>query len=119
MVKNKMLFNQVLTTLTYLKVTSYLITRFYYIIAQTVYFAPGNDKNRFEMVYTVNDSHLKLNFMSKERCFLEYVRTYINYDNEFFINNFKLLDINNLEKVLKKYPLQNVVKKINQIKKCI
>jgi len=59
---------------------------------------------------------LNINFMSKERCFLEYIRTYIKYDNNFFNDIFKVLDLKNLDKYLKRYPLQNVVKKINQIK---
>ena len=60
-----------------------------------------------------------INYMSKERCFLEYVRTNISYWEDFFIDSFKLLDLNNLEKVLKKYPFDNVIKKVNKIKKVV
>jgi hypothetical protein len=57
--------------------------------------------------------------MSKERLFLEFVREYIDYDNDFFINIYRDLNIPILNKYIKRYPLKNVTIKINKIKKCL
>ena len=54
--------------------------------------------------------------MQKERLFLEYVRDYINYDENFFVEIYKNLDEKILEKFLKKYPVKKVILKINKIK---
>lgn len=61
----------------------------------------------------------KVYFMDRERCFLEFVRTYLDYENNFFVNIYKSLDKINLTKIAKKYPLQNVLIKLKQIEKCI
>mgnify|MGYP004000095503 CR=1 FL=1 len=60
-----------------------------------------------------------INYMSKERLFLEFVREYIDYDNDFFINIYRDLNIPILNKYIKRYPLKNVTIKINKIKKCL
>ena len=60
-----------------------------------------------------------INFMTKERLFLEYIRDYISYDNNKFISVYKILDIKILEKETKKYPVKKVVLKLNKIKECI
>ncbi|MEI8253915.1 MAG: hypothetical protein WCG25_09540 [bacterium] len=57
--------------------------------------------------------------MSKERCFLEFVRIYISYDDNFFVDSYKLLDKNNLIKMMKKYPIKSVLDKISKIQQCI
>jgi len=64
-------------------------------------------------------NYYKLNFMSKERCFLEFVRIYISYDDNFFVDSYKLLDKNNLIKMMKKYPIKSVLDKISKIQQCI
>lgn len=61
----------------------------------------------------------KLNFMTKERCFLEFVRIYITYDDSFFLESYKLLNKDSLAKVKKKYPLKSVLNKIKKIEACI
>lgn len=61
----------------------------------------------------------KINFMIKERLFLEYVRDYINYDENNFVDIYKTLDKNILEKFMKKYPVKKVIIKINKIKLCL
>lgn len=61
----------------------------------------------------------KINFMTKERLFLEYVRDYINYDDKIFVDIYNKLDKDILEKYLNKYPIQKVVNKINKIKICL
>ena len=53
-----------------------------------------------------------INFMTKERLFLEYIRDYISYDNNKFISVYKILDIKILEKETKKYPVKKVVLKL-------
>jgi len=53
--------------------------------------------------------------MNKERLFLEFVRENIKYDNEYFIDAYKLLDNNRLERVIKKYPIKQVVLKVKEI----
>lgn len=60
-----------------------------------------------------------IKYMTKERLFLEYVRDYINYKEDFFIDIYKKLDEKILEKYLKKYPIKKVVLKVNKIKECI
>ena len=60
-----------------------------------------------------------LYFMSKERCFLEFVRIYSSYDDSFFIDSYNLLDKNNLAKMMKKYPIKSVLDKVKKIEKCI
>lgn len=61
----------------------------------------------------------KINFMTKERLFLEYVRDYINYDDTIFVDIYSKLDTSILEKYLNKYPIKKVVDKINKIKICL
>lgn len=61
----------------------------------------------------------KINFMTKERLFLEYVRDYINYDDKIFVVIYNKLDKDILEKYLAKYPVQKVINKINKIKTCL
>lgn len=61
----------------------------------------------------------KINFMTKERLFLEYVRDYINYDDKIFVEIYNKLDKDILEKCLNKYPIKKVVNKINKIKICL
>lgn len=61
----------------------------------------------------------KINFMIKERLFLEYVRDYINYDDKIFIDIYNKLDKDILGKYLEKYPIKKVVNKINKIKICL
>lgn len=61
----------------------------------------------------------KINFMTKERLFLEYVRDYINYDDKIFVDIYNKLDRDILEKNLDKYPIKKVVDKINKIKICL
>jgi hypothetical protein len=61
----------------------------------------------------------KINFMTKERLFLEYVRDYINYDDKIFVDIYNNLDKDILEKYLEKYPIKKVVNKINKIKICL
>ncbi len=58
-------------------------------------------------------------FMDKERLFLEYVRDYIDYEDSFFVNIYKTLDKENLDKYTNKYPIKKVVLKIDDIKKCL
>jgi len=58
-------------------------------------------------------------FMDKERLFLEYIRDYIKYDNSKFVEIYKTLDKEKLEKYTKKYPIKRVILKLNNIKKCI
>jgi hypothetical protein len=58
----------------------------------------------------------KIHYMNKERLFLEFVREYINYKNIFFVKIFQELDKENLNKMIKKYKLKNVIIKINKIK---
>ncbi len=58
-------------------------------------------------------------FMEKERLFLEYIRDYIKYDNSKFIEIYKTLNQEKLEKYAKKYPIKRVILKLNKIKKCI
>jgi len=58
-------------------------------------------------------------FMSKERCFLEFVRTYVTYDDTFFIDSYKLLNKENLAKIMKKYPIKSVLDKVKKIEQCI
>lgn len=61
----------------------------------------------------------KINFMTKERLFLEYVRDYINYDLKLFLDIYNKLDKDILEKYLSKYPVQKVINKINKMKTCL
>lgn len=61
----------------------------------------------------------KINFMTKERLFLEYVRDYINYDDRIFLDIYNKLDKNILEKYLSKYPVKKVIDKINKMKTCL
>ncbi len=58
-------------------------------------------------------------FMDKERLFLEYIRDYIKYDNSKFVEIYKTLNKEKLEKYAKKYPIKRVILKLNKIKKCI
>ena len=58
-------------------------------------------------------------FIDKERLFLEYIRDYIKYDNSKFVEIYKTLDKEKLEKYTKKYPIKRVILKLNNIKKCI
>lgn len=60
-----------------------------------------------------------LYFMNKERCFLEFVRTYATYDDTFFVDSYKLLNKENLVKIMKKYPIKSVLDKVKNIEKCI
>ncbi len=60
-----------------------------------------------------------LYFMNKERCFLEFVRTYNSYDDTFFIDSYKLLNKEVLTKIMKKYPIKSVLDKVKNIEKCI
>gem|GEM_PF-3419132 len=60
-----------------------------------------------------------LYFMNRERCFLEFVRTYATYDDKFFIDSYQLLNKENLVKMMKKYPIKSVVDKVKNIEKCI
>lgn len=59
----------------------------------------------------------KINFMTKERLFLEYVRDYLSYENNYFIENYKNLDQTLLEEYLQKYPVKKVVNRIKEIQK--
>lgn len=61
----------------------------------------------------------KINFMVKERLFLEYVRDYIDYEDEIFLDIYKTLDKDILEKYLAKYPVKKVINKVNKIKACL
>lgn len=61
----------------------------------------------------------KITFMAKERLFLEYVRDYVEYDDTYFLDAYKSLDENTLEKLLARYPVKKVVNKINAIKLCL
>ena len=61
----------------------------------------------------------KISFMTKERLFLEYVRDYVEYDDAYFLDAYKSLDENTLEKLLARYPVKKVVNKINAIKLCL
>lgn len=61
----------------------------------------------------------KISFMTKERLFLEYVRDYVEYDDTYFLDAYKSLDENTLEKLLARYPVKKVVNKINAIKLCL
>ena len=58
-------------------------------------------------------------FMSKERCFLEFVRIYSSYDDTFFVDSYKLLEKGNLAKIMKKYPIKSVLDKVKKIEQCI
>ncbi|HRX64273.1 MAG TPA: hypothetical protein P5060_04165 [Candidatus Absconditabacterales bacterium] len=60
-----------------------------------------------------------LYFMNKERCFLEFVRTYTTYDDIFFVDSYKLLNKEKLAKMMKKYPIKSVLDKVKNIEKCI
>ncbi|PJA48476.1 MAG: hypothetical protein CO170_02585 [candidate division SR1 bacterium CG_4_9_14_3_um_filter_40_9] len=60
-----------------------------------------------------------LYFMNIERCFLEFVRTYATYNDKFFIDSYKLLNKENLVKMMKKYPIKSVLDKVKDIEKCI
>jgi hypothetical protein len=60
-----------------------------------------------------------LYFMNKERCFLEFIRTYSSYDDKFFVDSYKLLNKENLAKMMKKYPIKSVLDKVKNIEKCI
>lgn len=64
-------------------------------------------------------NYQNLYFMNKERCFLEFVRTYMNYPESFFIESYKLLDQENFKKMIIKYPVKSVLSKIKTIEKCI
>ena len=64
-------------------------------------------------------NYYTLNFMNRERCFLEFVRTYLTYDDKFFIDSYKLLNKENLVKMMKKYPIKSVLDKVKSIEKCI
>jgi len=57
--------------------------------------------------------------MNIERCFLEFVRTYATYNDKFFIDSYKLLNKENLVKMMKKYPIKSVLDKVKDIEKCI
>ena len=57
--------------------------------------------------------------MNKERCFLEFVRTYATYNDTFFVDSYKLLDKENLVKMMKKYPIKSILDKVKNIEKCI
>jgi len=57
--------------------------------------------------------------MNKERCFLEFVRTYTTYDDIFFVDSYKLLNKEKLAKMMKKYPIKSVLDKVKNIEKCI
>ena len=61
----------------------------------------------------------KISFMTKERLFLEYVRDYVEYEDAYFLDAYKSLDANTLEKLLARYPVKKVVNKINAIKLCL
>lgn len=63
----------------------------------------------------ININWKKIYYMNKERLFLEFVRENIKYDNEYFIDAYKLLDNNRLERVIKKYPIKQVVLKVKEI----
>lgn len=60
-----------------------------------------------------------INYMTRERLFLEYVRDYMTYEDNFFIEIYKTLDIKLLEKYMQKYPIKKVIDKINKIKVCL
>ena len=68
---------------------------------------------------SANIDNKKISFMTKERLFLEYIRDYIKYNNDFFIETYKTLDIKRLDKITQKYPIKQVVLKLNNIKQCI
>ena len=57
--------------------------------------------------------------MDRERCFLEFVRTYSSYNDTFFIDSYSLLDKDNLVQMMKRYPIKSVLDKIKRIEKCI
>jgi hypothetical protein len=57
--------------------------------------------------------------MNKERCFLEFVRTYSSYNDTFFVDSYKLLDKENLNGMTKKYPIKSVLDKVKNIEQCI
>lgn len=64
-------------------------------------------------------NYRNLYFMDRERCFLEFVRTYSSYNDTFFIDSYSLLDKDNLVQMMKKYPIKSVLDKIKRIEKCI
>lgn len=52
-------------------------------------------------------------YMERERLFLEYVRDYLEYPNDFFIPLVSTLDTGKLKKYIKMYPIKKVVSKVN------
>lgn len=64
-------------------------------------------------------NYRNLYFMDRERCFLEFVRTYSSYNDTFFIDSYSLLDKDNLVQMMKRYPIKSVLDKIKRIEKCI
>ncbi len=56
-----------------------------------------------------------ISYMERERLFLEYVRDYMKYDDDFFIPLLDNLDIKVLKKYAKKYPIRKVAKKITKL----
>ena len=64
-------------------------------------------------------NYYKINFMIKERLFLEYIRDYINYNENIFVDIYKTLDKKILEKFIKKYPVKKVIFKINKISQLV
>jgi hypothetical protein len=79
-------------------------------------------KIKKEFLYSIKSTNIddkKIYFMSKERLFLEYIRDYIKYNDDFFIEIYKTLDIKKLDKITQKYPIKQVILKLNNIKQCI
>lgn len=79
-------------------------------------------KIKKEFLYSLKSTNIddkKISFMTRERLFLEYIRDYIKYDDDFFIEAYKTLDIKRLDKTAQKYPIKQVVLKLNNIKQCI
>lgn len=64
-------------------------------------------------------SSYNINFMTKERLFLEYIRDYMDYDINKFTWIYITLDEKNLNNYIKKYPVKKVVLILNKIKECI
>ena len=79
-------------------------------------------KVKTEFLYgkkSLNIDWYKISYMNKERLFLEYIREYIKYENSVFIDIYKELDKNRLEKMLKHYPIKQVILKVQAIEECI
>jgi hypothetical protein len=66
--------------------------------------------------YSKKIDTFQIKYMKPERLFLEYIREYIAYDNEFFREIYTTLNAKLLDTYAKRYPIKKVLLKLNQIK---